>query len=379
MPEEKKDSLPLAQNEFKKIAIIYLLYYHNQSYIDDMVSALKRMTYPKDKIELVIVSNPHPVEGSFVRYLEETVVPLSGKEIPHVTILSQNENLGFAGGNNVGTEWAIQNNFDYVYYHNNDGFFASNALEPLVQAFENDEKIGIAQSLIMLYPETELINSAGNDFHYLGFGFCHGYREKIQNVKLPAIAEVNYASGAGMMVKVDLIKKFGMWNKDFFMYHEDLEWCLRLRIAGYKIKIVRDSIFYHKYQFGRSVDKFFFMERNRHAVMLMFFRWPTLLLLFPIGIILEFGLWLFSIKNGYVKKRVEVYKYWLKWSNWQLWLKKRKYIQSIRQVNDRYLLKHTVSGINFQEKEVESGLVKYVANPIMGLYYWLIVRIFIFW
>jgi len=76
---------------------------------------------------------------------------------------------------------------------------------------------------------------------------------------------------------------------------------------------------------------------------------------------------------------VEVYKYWLKWSNWQLWLKKRKYIQSIRQVSDRYLLKHTVSGINFQEKEVESGLVKYVANPIMGLYYWLIVRIFIFW
>lgn len=365
--------------EEPKIAIIYLLYYHNQSYIDDMVSALKRMTYPKDKVELVIVSNPHPVEGSFVRYLEETVVPLSGKEIPHVTILAQTENLGFAGGNNVGTVWAIENGFDYVYYHNNDGFFAGNVLEPLVKVFFEDTKVGIAQSLVMLYPETELINSAGNSFQYLGFGFCHGYRKKIQDLDLPVVKEIDYATGAAMMIKVDLIKKFGMWDPDFFMYHEDLEWSLRLRIAGYKIKLMRDSVFYHKYQFGRSIDKFFFMERNRHAVMLMFFRWPTLLLLLPIGILLELGLWFFSIKNGYFNKRIEVYKYWLNWKNWQIWLKKRKYIQSIRQVKDRHLLKHTVSGINFQEKEVESPLVKYVGNPIMAIYYWLVVKSLIWW
>ena len=308
---------------YPKIAIVYLSF-HCEPYIDDVVSALKKITYPKDKIEFIIVDNPHPKYGGSVRYLEENVLPLSGKEIPHTTILPQKENLGFAGGNNVGVVWAMENDFDYVFFHNNDGFIASNALEPLIKIMEEDKNIGLAQSLILLHPETNLLNSAGNSMHYLGFGFCDKYRIKIKDLKLPKIKEISYASGAGLMVRVELIRKFGSWDQNFFMYHEDLEWSLRLRSLGYKIVLVSDSIFYHKYQFSRSISKFFWMERNRHAVMLMFFKVPTLLLLLPMGLILELGLWFFSIKNGYKKKRVDVYKYWLNWKNWKPWLVKRK-------------------------------------------------------
>src|SRR3989338_2148215 len=141
----------------KKIAIVYLLYYHNRQHVDDVVSAMKKITYPKDRLEFVIVSNPHPQDGSFVWYVEETVMPLSGKEISHVTLLPQKENLGFAGGNNIGADWAVENGFDYVFFHNNDGFLAANALESLVDAMEKDQSIGIAQSLMLLHQETELI------------------------------------------------------------------------------------------------------------------------------------------------------------------------------------------------------------------------------
>ncbi len=60
----------------KKIAIVYLLYYHNEQYVDDMVSAVKKLTYPKDNIELIVVSNPHPKEGSVVPYIEDTVLDM---------------------------------------------------------------------------------------------------------------------------------------------------------------------------------------------------------------------------------------------------------------------------------------------------------------
>ncbi len=363
----------------KKIAIVYLQYYHSESYIDDTISALKKITYPKDKLEFVIVDNPYPEKGVFSRYIDEAVMPLSGNEIPHVTYLPQKENLGFAGGNNVGAKWALEHDFDYVYFHNNDGFFATNAFEPLVEAFESDEKIGAVQSLLLLHPETELLNSAGNSFHYLGFGYCDNYRKPIKELDLPKLKEIDYASGAALMVRCDLMKEYGMWDDDFFLYHEDLEWSFRLRAAGYKIMLVRDSIFYHKYQFGRSISKFFFMERNRHAVMLMFFKIPTLLLLLPMGLIFEVGLWIFSIKNGYAKKRLEVYKYWLKWSNWKIWLAKRKYIQKIRKVNDRYLLSFSVPEILFQESEMENPLLKYIGNPVMKVYYYIVVRLLIWW
>ncbi len=362
-----------------KIGIVYLLYYHNESYVDDMVSALKKITYPKDRLELIIVANEHPEDGSFIHYIDAVVVPLSGKELPQVTVLSQKGNLGFAGGNNMGTTWAIEHDCDYVFYHNNDGFVASNSFEPLIEALQSDSTIGAAQSLMLLHPETELVNSAGNSFHYLGFGYCDENRTLVKNLSLQPIKEVDYASGSALIVRSELIKKYGDWDHDFFMYHEDLEWSFRLRIRGYRIVLVRDSIFYHKYQFSRSIEKFYFMERNRHAIMIMFFKIPTLIMLLPIALILEIGLWIFAIKNKYADKRLEVYRYWLQPIHWKLWLAKRKKNQQERVITDRELLKHSVSEIRFQESEMQNPLLVYIGNPIMRLYYYIIVRGLIWW
>lgn len=362
-----------------KIGIVYLLYYHNESYIDDMVSALKKITYPKDRLELIIVANEHSEDGSFIHYIDASVVPLSGTELPRVTVLPQKGNLGFAGGNNIGTKWAIEHDCDYVFYHNNDGFVASNSFEPLVAALESDKTIGAAQSLMLLHPETELVNSAGNSFHYLGFGFCDKNRTPVKNVSLQPVEEVDYASGSALIVRADLIKKYGDWDHDFFMYHEDLEWSFRLRLRGYRTVVVRDSIFYHKYQFSRSIEKFYFMERNRHAVMLMFFKIPTLVFLFPIAFILEIGLWIFAFKNKYAHKRIEVYRYWLQPRNWRLWLQKRAKNQRERVITDRELFKHSVSEIRFQESEMQNLLLVYIGNPVMKVYWWVVVKGIIWW
>lgn len=371
--------MPSSMKEYPKIAIVYLLYYHNESYVDDVVSALKKLTYPKDKIEFVVVSNPHPKDGSFVHYIEDHVMPLSGKEIPHTTILAQKENTGFAGGNNAGADWAIENGFDYVFFHNNDGFFAANALEPLMETLEADETIGMAQSLMLLHPETELVNSTGNSMQFLGFGFCNQYRHNIKDLHLPAVKDITYASGAALLVRADLIKKYGGWDHDYFLYHEDLEWALRLRSLGYRIVMVRDSIFYHKYQFARSITKFYWMERNRIGTMYRYFKWPTLLLLMPIAIAMELGLFLFAIKGKWVGERIKVYKYWLKKENRKLWRKKRKETQKLRTASDRTLLAYTVSGIYFQDKMTDNWIVNYIGNPVLKVYYWVVVKGLIWW
>ena len=364
--------------QYPKIAIVYLSF-HCEPYMDDILSSLKKLTYPKERIEFIIVDNPHPEHGPSVKYIEENVMPLSGKEIPHVTLLPQKTNLGFAGGNNAGVDWALENNFDYIYFHNNDGFMAANCLEPIVEALEKDKSVGIAQSLMLLHPETELINSTGNAFQYLGFGFCNEYRFKIKDVELPEVKEIAYASGAALMISADLIRQYGSWDNDFFLYHEDLEWSMRLRMTGKKIILVRDSVFYHKYQFARSITKFYWMERNRYGTMLMFFRWPTLLLLLPMALGMELGLLLFSIKGGWFKERMKVYKYWLKWENWKLWLGKRKRTQALRTVSDRYLMSYAVSGIYFQDKSTDNPIVNYIGNPILKIYYWAVVKALIWW
>lgn len=360
-----------------KVAIVYLSF-HSEPYLDDVVAALKRLTYPKDRVEFVIVNNPHPEFGLSVRAIEDRVMPLSGTEIPHVTLLPQKKNLGFAGGNNVGVTWAIDHGFDYVYFHNDDGFMDANCLQPLVNVMEADRSIGLAQSLLLLYPETEYINTSGNVFHYLGFGYCNNYRTPLKDFGGPAVRDIDYASGAGLMVSAATVRAWGMWDDDFFLYHEDLEWSLRLRVAGYRVVMVKDSLFYHKYQFSRSVQKFFWMERNRYAILLMFFRLSTLILLSPMLLVMEVGLWLFAMKHGWVEERVKLYTYWLNPKHWPLWMKKRRYIQSIRKLNDRDILRAASPVIAFQEKSMENPILMKIGNPMMRAYYWFLMKV-IFW
>jgi len=362
-----------------KIGIVYLLFYHNQSYVDDMVSALKKITYPKERIELIIVSNPHPEEGDFLDYIQEVVMPFSEKELPNVTVLPQDENTGFAKGNNVGAAWALEHNCSYVFFHNNDGFLATNGLEPLVALFEKDQTVGAAQSLILLHPDTDYINSSGNCFHYLGFGYCDNYRSKREEITLPSVKEIGYASGAALMVRADLIKKYGGWDEDFFLYHEDLEWSLRLRMVGLRVVLVKDSVFYHKYKFSRSIEKYFWMERNRYGLMLMFFRWPTLLLFLPFALFLELGLLFFAIKGGWARERWKVYRYWFSLKHLVLWLGKRKKIQKIRTVSDREILAMAVTGIHFQDTSTDSMIIRHFANPLFGVYYRCVVRCLVWW
>ncbi len=362
---------------YPKVAIVYLSF-HSEIYLDDMISALEKVTYPKDRLELVVPDNPHPTYGSSMRALEEKLLPISGRTIPHVTLLPQKENLGFSVGNNAGIQWALDNGFDYVYFHNIDGFVAANFLEPLIDVMENDKSVGAVQSLLMLYPETDLVNSSGNSFHYLGLGFCNNLRVKRSDLQLEKVSEIGFSSGAAVLMRADLLRQYGLWDPDFFMYHEDIEYSFRLRIAGYKIMVATDSLFYHKYSFGRNQIKFYGMERNRFGVMLMFFKWQTLLLFLPMALVLELGLLVFAAKQGWIKEKLKAYAYWLKLSSWKLWLKKRRYVQSIRKVSDKEMTGTFVGKIEFNEQSIKNPVLDHIANPLMN-FYWSIVKKIIFW
>ena len=361
-----------------KVAIVYLSYY-SDPYLADMVKALAASTYPRDQMALVIVDNPHPVHGPSIKSIDETVMPLSGKTLPDVVVLPQEKNLGYCEGNNVGINWALEHGFDYIFLHNQDGYFAPECIGQLVEALEADQTIGCASALIMLHGQENKVNTAGNSFNYLGFGYVENFGKDLKSLKLNPIYPVGYVTGAGLMLRSELVKKYGPLDNDLFLYHEDVEYSLRLKILGYKTVVVSKAVFYHKYEFNRSPSKFYFMERNRYAVLLMYYRWPTLLLLLPILIMMELGLLLFFIQHGWFKEKVKMYAYWFNAEHLSLWLKKRKYIQGIRKLSDRQLLHLTSSRVYFGEKkDINSPLLLYVANPLMIIYR-AIVQVLIFW
>jgi len=358
-----------------RVAIIYLAY-HSDDHLSDFVKSLSQMTYPRDLVDVVIVDNPHPEYGSGEEILRKTLEHIAQEGIiPRVHILPQHDNLGFSGGNNVGVARARELGVKYVIFHNDDGYFAPDGVEELVRVMEHHPDIGIAQALLILDQEKQLVNTSGNAFHYLGFGLCEHYRTPRTALQASGIRDIGYASGAAMIVSRETIEQYGAWDADFFMYHEDIDWSLRLLMRKKRVVVCYDALFFHKYDFSRSISKFYYMERNRFAILLMYFRMKTLLLLIPMLLLLEMGMILFSWRSGTLRTRLAIYHYWLKPSHWRPWLRKRRAIQTTRQLNDRALLERSVGKILFQEAMVEHWLLIHVGNPVMELYRCILCRL----
>lgn len=359
---------------------MYLLWSNEpMRYLTDAIEGMATQSYPREAMEFLIVYNSHkPDEPSAAPYIRSEIEKNAAR-LPHTTIIESEKNLGFSGGNNFGMRWAVEHGFDYVFLHNGDAYMGENCVKALVETMDADETIGSAQSLVLLHPATDSINSAGNCLHFLGFGYCDLYKKKKNEVVLPAVKDVAYASGAAIMMRTTLLQKYGYWDEDYFMYHEDTDYSLRLFVAGYRNVMVTASEFFHKYEFSKSISKYFWMERNRYAILLLFFSLPTLILILPMFLIMEIALWFFAWRGGWAGEKWKVYKYWFKLSSWKFWLVKRKSLRAIRKTTDRKLLQAMIAVIKFQEAAIENPVLKYIGNPVMSVYYWILSRMLVWW
>ncbi|MCX6782109.1 MAG: glycosyltransferase family 2 protein [Candidatus Magasanikbacteria bacterium] len=360
-----------------KTAIIYLCWADEpKKYLGAALDAIAGQTYPKEGTMVVVVYNgPRSGEESQLDYIRNEINDKRHR-LPDTVVLEPGGNVGFSAGNNFGARYAVEHGADYIFLHNADGFLKNTAIAELVRVMESDKNIGECQPLILLYPERHLINSAGNEFHYLGIGFCASYRDAVKDV-YPVFSEIGYVSGAAAFMRADLLKQFGYWSDRFFLYHEDTEYSQRLKVRGYKIGMAGQAVFYHQYEFSNKPNKFFWIERNRHALKLLFYKWPTLILLLPLEIVYNVGLLFLSAVNGWFPELIKVYGYWLKPKNWRGWLADRKILQKQRIVSDRQMIFRAAVGVGTGDLRLPA-IIRVSVNFIFTIY-WYLLKILIWW
>ena len=342
-----------------KTAII-IVTYNSQKFLPKLLGSL----FEYQSEDVVIVDNNSADDT--VQYIK--------KNYPQVTLLEQKANTGFTGGNNIGLEYALSKGYDYVFLLNHDTMVTSGFLEKLLEALKSREKISSVQPLLKRYPETDKVNSYGCVIHYLGFGYAFGDNQQVKDFDFKN-KEVNYCSGAAVLIKTEAIRKVGLLNDDFFMYHEDLELGWRFRLAGFKQLVVPSAVVYHQYEFSRSIRKYYYMERNRFIVLFTCYHLLTLLLILPALIIMEFGLLVFSFVGGWWKEKLKAYLYFLNINNWLKIFKRRQKVQGLRMISEKEAIS-AFSG-KIMHQEVENPLWK-VVNPLFNLY-WRVVKLLIVW
>ncbi len=353
-----------------KVAIVYLSY-NGINYLDEVMAAMRQLNYPKDRLELIFVDNASQ-DGSR-DYLQH---------VQDITFFPNETNTGFAEGNNIGIRHALKNGADYIFLHNNDLKLEPDAIKEAVALADSDRSIGSVQSLMLLWKKPEIVNSTGGMVHFLGFGFVRDngrrFADVIGGVKRPRVdgEEIPYASGAAVLYRASVLNEVGFLDPFLFLYHEDLELGWRIRLAGYRNVLSLRSRAYHDYEFKRSVQKFFWMERNRWLVHASHLKWPTFLLLFPFMMLLELPLIAFSLKGGWLKEKLRVYRALMNPKTWKYVYEKRAQSRRLRRVPDRHIISLFTGKIAHQE--TSNPLVDYIGNPLLSLL-WTLLRFVIRW
>jgi len=351
---------------------VIVLLYKNAQFMPALFAGLAELDCARDCLTLHLVDNG-PGDGT----LAEAGLQMEkfADRLPKTIIHEPGRNLGFTSGNNLAMRQALERNADYVYLLNGDAAFEPRALAEVVKAAEADQRIGAVQSLLVLQQNPDEINSWGNALHYLGFGYACGYHRK-RNEAPRDVTEIAYPSGAGVLLRSSVLRKIGLFDDIFIAYHEDLDLGWRIRLAGFRCVLAPQSVVRHHYEFSRSIQKWYWMERNRFLTLLKNYKIATLIWLTPQIVLSELALFVFAVFKGWWWDKLRVYAYLLRPATWRYLSEQRRVIDSFRQVKDRTILELTAPTIAYQD--VESWPVKIILNPIGRALHWL-TKIVVFW
>jgi N-acetylglucosaminyl-diphospho-decaprenol L-rhamnosyltransferase len=212
---------------------------------------------------------------------------------PAATVIETGANLGFAGGCNVG---ARASSAPLLLFLNPDAVPAPGCIEALRACAQRRPAWGAWQALVTM-AEGRLVNTAGNEVHFLGFGWAGRCG---QPVAAAESAEVGFASGAALVVRREAWDAAGGFDARYFMYGEDLDLCLRLRLAGWAIGIEPAARVEHDYEFAKGAYKWFYLERNRWWTILAAYPPRLLALLAPALVCFELALLPAAWRGGWL-------------------------------------------------------------------------------
>ena len=188
------------------------------------------------------------------------------KQIPYPQkLIYSKENLGFAGGNNLGIRYAIKQNIENIILLNNDTVVTKDFLTLLRIDPEWGNVLLVPR--MMYYSKPDIIWYAGGEFQrFTGKAVHYNINKKIREQDLQSFY-CTYATGCCMVVPAKVFKRAGLLDERYFMYCEDTEYCLRIVSSNIKIKYIGKAALFHKVSNSsggeQSPFSLYYMTRNR--------------------------------------------------------------------------------------------------------------------
>ena len=205
----------------------------NYNGLEDTIALIESIPF-SENMEVIVVDNASKNQEA------DTI----SKRYPQVKLIKSEQNLGFAGGNNLGIQ-AAQGK--YLFLINNDTFFKEFNIQSLIGRIESSPAIGIVCPKIRFAWDNNPIQFAGYSRlsritvrnHAIG---CNEEDRGQHETAHPT----PYAHGAAMLICRDAIEKVGLMPECYFLYYEELDWSMMFTRAGYQIWYEPNCTIFHK-------------------------------------------------------------------------------------------------------------------------------------
>lgn len=229
-----------------KLSVI-IVSYNTKDYLK---KALNSVPWKKDS-EIFVVDNASTDSSS----------KMVKKEFPEVKLIVNSKNVGFAGANNIAIKKAKGKN---ILLLNSDAILLSGASEKMMELLQSSPEIGIVSGQLLnednsIQPQGGYLPNLLNICFWMLFlddipilkNFIHPYQMRDKKA-FTKKRKIGWVGGTAMMIKKEVFDKVGVLNEDFFMYGEDVEFCMRIKKAGYSVMITPDAKITH---FGYKSSK----------------------------------------------------------------------------------------------------------------------------
>jgi GT2 family glycosyltransferase len=165
-------------------------------------------------------------------------------EFPNVHVLRNETNGGWSGGNNTGIRFALDRGADFILLLNNDTTVHPRLIERLLAAMHANPAFGIIGPVIRFMDEPDTVMTDGTAFNRPGQPLF--FERQPVPEREAAVDETDIVNGCAMFVRSEVFRRIGLIDDRFFLIHEESDFCLRAREAGFKCGVLAEALVWHK-------------------------------------------------------------------------------------------------------------------------------------
>jgi GT2 family glycosyltransferase len=210
-----------------------VLNYNGKDITLQALDSLTKMSYPD--FDIIHIDNGS-TDGSSAAILEA---------FPEVRTVREERNIGPAGGLNLGMRTALESDYRYLLFLNNDIEVDPKMLGELVRIAETSEDIGCVGPKAYYFWDRNRIWSAGGKLRFRESATTERGMGEIDRGQFDREEDVDYINGCAVLIRRSALEKIGYWDPQFQLAGEDADLCMRLKLAGYRCVYNPKAVLWH--------------------------------------------------------------------------------------------------------------------------------------